>query len=365
MSTARCLAPCAPILLKPPQRALRPPVVTAKCIFARVDGSEKRGKATAPQQQGQRQLPVPLSRLLAGCSAAAASLFVPLLPSWPADSFDYLSDTYLDPNIAESPDILNTLLIVVVTYFTVMLLYLWLSSFLDEDLGQPSDSAGSSSSQRPPADQDMPPGYGTFLDAHVRSYVDPHAPGGHRQVTALQELGQAQPLDGENLEQLKGRLAAGAAEALEQQIRDCERLVRSKLLARKLGYMPARSSAASSSSGSGSGTSAGQQQSLQPSIADIDKLLSAAVLSGGGLSSRQHHEAVEALIDKELDNLLPAGGGAFHEDLIVRQAMRRVVGHLVMEESLLLLEGVEQGKRALEADGKISKSGSRNSWALW
>jgi hypothetical protein len=74
---------------------------------------------------------VHVSRLLAGCGAAAASLLLPLLPAWASDSFDY-TDTYLDASVSESPDILGTLLIVVVTYFTVMLLYLWLSSFLDE-----------------------------------------------------------------------------------------------------------------------------------------------------------------------------------------------------------------------------------------
>jgi hypothetical protein len=87
------------------------------------------------------QLPVPLPRLLAGCSAAAASLLLPLLPAWSSDSFDY-SDTYLDPSMAESPDILGTLLIVVVTYFTVMLLYLLLSSFLDE-VSRAAAAAGS------------------------------------------------------------------------------------------------------------------------------------------------------------------------------------------------------------------------------
>jgi hypothetical protein len=46
-------------------------------------------------------------------------------------------------------------------------------------------------------------------------------------VTALRDLGQAQPLEGEDLERLKGRLAAGAAEALELQLRwVAERLVR-------------------------------------------------------------------------------------------------------------------------------------------
>jgi hypothetical protein len=38
-------------------------------------------------------------------------------------------------------------------------------------------------------------------------------------VRALQELSQGQPLEGEDLAGLKGRLAAGAAEALDQQIR--------------------------------------------------------------------------------------------------------------------------------------------------
>ena len=70
-----------------------------------------------------------MPRLLAGCSAAAVSLFVPLLPSWASEVFD---DAYVDPTLSESPDILGTLLIVVSTYFIVMMLYLWLSSFLDE-----------------------------------------------------------------------------------------------------------------------------------------------------------------------------------------------------------------------------------------
>jgi hypothetical protein len=50
----------------------------------------------------------------------------------------------------------------------------------------------------------------------VCSYVSPGAAG---RVRALQELSQGQPLEGEDLAGLKGRLAAGAAEALDQQIR--------------------------------------------------------------------------------------------------------------------------------------------------
>lgn len=48
--------------------------------------------------------------------------------------------------------------------------------------------------------------------------------------------------------------------------------------------------------------------------------------------------------------------------------MRRLVAHLVMEESLLLLEGTEQGKRTLEAEGRGpgSKGGrGARKWALW
>eukprot|EP00775_Hariotina_reticulata_P001348 gene1348-biopygen2642 len=147
-------------------------------------------------------------------------------------------------------------------------------------------------------------------DQEARIYVDPHGRG-HRQVHALQELGQAAPLEGEDLPALKDRLAAGAAEALEQQLIDCERLVRTKLLARKLGYGPNRNSSSSGDSrGSGSNSSrsteAGSQQQQQQHVsADISALLSAAVLSSpGGLSSHQHRAAVEGLIDQHLDQLV-------------------------------------------------------------
>lgn len=63
---------------------------------------------------------------------------------------------------------------------------------------------------------------------------------------------------------------------------------------------------------------------------------------------------------------LPPGGGQFHEDLIVRQVMRRVVQALVMEESLLLLEGTDKATRLLQQAGKGRKGqpGSKP-WALW
>lgn len=44
--------------------------------------------------------------------------------------------------------------------------------------------------------------------------------------------------------------------------------------------------------------------------------------------------------------------------------MRRVVSALVMEVSLLLLEGVDQGRRTLEEAGRTSKANSKK-WALW
>lgn len=68
---------------------------------------------------------------------------------------------------------------------------------------------------------------------------------------------------------------------------------------------------------------------------------------------------------------LPPGGGQFQEDLIVRQVMRRVVQHLVMEESLLLLEGTDKAHKMLllgEAGrgGKKGPAGHNNNpWVLW
>jgi hypothetical protein len=62
---------------------------------------------------------------------------------------------------------------------------------------------------------------------------------------------------------------------------------------------------------------------------------------------------------------LPPGGGAWQDELVVRQVMRRLVGTLVVQEALLLLEGVALGRRALEAaGGGADKPGSKH-WALW
>lgn len=59
-----------------------------------------------------------------------------------------------------------------------------------------------------------------FLCAVAVSYVDPHGGGSSHRVRALAALDDVTtPLEGENLQQLKERLAAAAVEALDQQIR--------------------------------------------------------------------------------------------------------------------------------------------------
>lgn len=86
-----------------------------------------------------------LPQLVAGFSAAVAGLLGPLLPSWALDSFaldSLATDTSIDPGLGESPPLLDTLLVVVITYFTVMLLYLWLSSFMVGAGGGSSRNAG-------------------------------------------------------------------------------------------------------------------------------------------------------------------------------------------------------------------------------
>lgn len=81
-----------------------------------------------------------LAQVLVGAGAAVAGLLGPLLPTWALDSFaldSLATDTSIDPGLGDSPPLLDTLLVVVITYFTVMLLYLWLSSFMvREEHGQ-------------------------------------------------------------------------------------------------------------------------------------------------------------------------------------------------------------------------------------
>jgi hypothetical protein len=87
--------------------------------------------------------------------------------------------------------------------------------------------------------------------------------------------------------------------------RDCERLVRSKLLARKLGYHPQHAQHSTGSSGRGAGHDAEHQ---------IEDLMLAAVLTAPeGLGSWQQRAAVEALIDQHLDQLVGARDGSWHQ----------------------------------------------------
>lgn len=281
---------------------------------------------------------------------------------------DYASDALLDPaTTAAATDgdagVLGTLAVVALAYVTVLVLYIWLSSFLDGD-----------ANSNPPPDADLgelPPGYNPMLGARVRrcvaakqldatlqatlvcmpntpatapplcecaapkpayhsirlpachpdascrrrrrlvhmcSYVDPRRRG---QVSALRDLSQAHPLEGETLHQLKARLAAGAAEALSEQLREVERLARAKLLQYKLGlYRTATTTATVQLAG------AHAQQPHQPhsgsngstdvgSRSDIAALLRAAALSSpGGLASAQHRAAVEAMVTQTLEQLV-------------------------------------------------------------
>jgi hypothetical protein len=87
-------------------------------------------------------------------------------------------------------------------------------------------------------------------------------------------------------------------------VRDCERLVRTKLLSRKLGFGPARTAAAAAAANQSSNgsSSEGQQQRQQ---SDVASLLSSAVLSSpGGLSSPAHRAEIDALIEQHLNDLV-------------------------------------------------------------
>jgi hypothetical protein len=76
-----------------------------------------------------------------------------------------------------------------------------------------------------------------------------------------------------------------------------------------------------------------------------------------------HHQLQSPLPHRHVQ--LPAGGGYFNEDLIVRQLLRRVVAALVAEEALLLLEGAHLGVTALGTGHGRDGSGGGKAWALW
>ncbi|KAF8072991.1 hypothetical protein HT031_000651 [Scenedesmus sp. PABB004] len=251
-----CALRCGRMHAPPPLPRLhrRPGVAAAAC-------RRRPGEALPPPNDlpERRRTAPPLARLAAGAAGALAALLPGGGAAWASDAGaggsvfgsggELGADALLDPSLAAEgdPEVLSTLLIVCATYLAVMLLYLWVSTFLDEDGGAAGPSAGDARQAPPPPDGgELPPGAGAFLGAN---------------------------------------LAAPRAR-------------------------------------------------------------------------------VDALVETELARLLPAGGGRWSEELIVRQVMRRVTSQLVMEEALLLLEGVEQGKRALEAQGKAQPRG-RGGWALW
>lgn len=80
--------------------------------------------------------------------------------------------------------------------------------------------------------------------------------------------------------------------------RDCERLVRSKLLARKLGYHPSHKQ----QQGPGSSSSNGSKPAPDHQIEEL--MLAAVMTSPEGLGSWQQRAAVEALIDEQLGRVV-------------------------------------------------------------
>jgi hypothetical protein len=83
-------------------------------------------------------------------------------------------------------------------------------------------------------------------------------------------------------------------------------LVRSKLLARKLGYAPQPHKAADGSNGS--------TRSARERDSQIEEMMLAAVMTAPeGLGSWQHRAAVEALIEQQLSELVRRWGGGTAE----------------------------------------------------
>jgi hypothetical protein len=78
-------------------------------------------------------------------------------------------------------------------------------------------------------------------------------------------------------------------------------MVRSKLLARKLGYPPSQRPAADSS---GSSSSSGRSAKAEAEAHIEDLMLTAVMTAPEGLSSWQHRAAMEALIDQQLNELV-------------------------------------------------------------
>jgi hypothetical protein len=81
-------------------------------------------------------------------------------------------------------------------------------------------------------------------------------------------------------------------------------MVRSKLLARKLGYPPSQRPPADSSGNGSSSSSSGRSAKAEAEAAIEDLMLTAVMTAPEGLSSWQHRAAMEALIDQQLNELV-------------------------------------------------------------
>jgi len=218
-----------------------------------------------------------------------AATLVSALPAWSAETFDFVGEAGLEPSLADTPNIIEALMFTFIMYFTIILLWVWVSSFADEATPGNSDN------------QELPPGFDRYLHASIRSYNDPA-----ERAAAIKD----QVYNAHNMDELKHGMALQASEFLQQQIRDCASQVRAKvLLAKRL-------------SGSAS---------LDE---DLGRIL-------GGSGSRP--------IDKFIDDcILNMDLGKYSEQVLTRKVMRRVAAKLAMDEVARCLEGVRSQSATLQ-----------------
>eukprot|EP00877_Chromochloris_zofingiensis_P013028 jgi/Chrzof1/797/Cz01g29060.t1 len=142
-------------------------------------------------------------------SAPMATWISASLPTYAAE----FMDPFMDQQAADVPYMFEVLFFAVVMYTTVMMLYLWMTNFLeqaDSDDDQPMD--------------DVPPAYKHYLQAPIRSVTDP----------AQRAANEEAALCAGDVEVLKRKLAAGAAAYVDQRIRNTRFLVRLKLQMHRL-----------------------------------------------------------------------------------------------------------------------------------
>jgi hypothetical protein len=58
--------------------------------------------------------------------------FAAVLPAWSAESFDFVGEDGLEASLVDTPHIFEALLFTLIMYFTIILLWVWVSSFADE-----------------------------------------------------------------------------------------------------------------------------------------------------------------------------------------------------------------------------------------